>query len=438
MARCAGVWSLVGKGLAVDGDAQLGHRHLLLIGINYAPEPTGIAVNTTGLAEGLVALGWQVTVLTGIPHYPWWSPRPLPPPDSNSAVRVLRRRHYVPRRQSVARRALYEASWALRSLPAMLPPRPVDAVVGVVPSLGGGVLAAAASLRYGVPYALMFQDLLGRAVSQSRYEGAQRVGGLVRRVELSLARRAAGIAVVAEGFRGYLEQGGVRADRIHRVRNPVRMGQPRAARMETRNRLGWRELETVVLHSGNMGAKQALDNVLRAAELVRGDCSLRFVLQGDGHQRQRLEQAARQSALDNVDFLPLAPEDEFPDILAAADVLLVNQGREVKDMSLPAKITCYFAVGLPIVAAVAPESETAAEVAASGAGILVPPEDPAALVAVVRELAGAPERRARLGAAGRRFASMELTAEKTVQDFHALLEAMLATRSVTGQVLTDP
>ena len=41
---------------------------IVIFGINYSPEPTGIATNTTWLAESLVSLGWQVTVVTGVPH----------------------------------------------------------------------------------------------------------------------------------------------------------------------------------------------------------------------------------------------------------------------------------------------------------------------------------------------------------------------------------
>jgi colanic acid biosynthesis glycosyl transferase WcaI len=41
--------------------------HVLIIGINYRPEPTGIGPYTAGLAEHLAARGEEVTVLTGLP-----------------------------------------------------------------------------------------------------------------------------------------------------------------------------------------------------------------------------------------------------------------------------------------------------------------------------------------------------------------------------------
>ena len=47
-------------------------KRVLVVGINYSPEPTGIAPYTTGMAEYLAEQGANVTVLTGVPHYPEW------------------------------------------------------------------------------------------------------------------------------------------------------------------------------------------------------------------------------------------------------------------------------------------------------------------------------------------------------------------------------
>ncbi len=410
---------------------------LLIFGINYAPEETGIAVNTTGIAEGLAQAGWDVTAITGIPHYPAWRRGRVPAADPREPVRVIHRAHYVPRRPSTARRAVYEGSWLASCLPELTRRREVDLVLGVVPSLSGGVLAALAARRCGVPYVLMFQDLMGRAAEQSRFKGARSVSRAVSKMELQLARHAARVAVVADGFRPYLIGGGVPPERIGRVRNPVRMDPPNRERRKTRESLRWQPDEFIVLHSGNMGFKQALENVIRVAELARREHQIRFVLQGDGNQRERLERLSAQRGLTNVSFLPLAPAGEFPNIVAAADLLLVNQGRDVRDMSLPAKITCYFAVGLPVLAAVAADSETGREVSFSEGGIVVEPEKPEALLEAIRCLAADRGRRERLGAAGRRFAVRELRPEQTVRQMVEHLELAMAGRTARHRATVE-
>jgi colanic acid biosynthesis glycosyl transferase WcaI len=400
---------------------------VLIFGINYAPEAISTGVNTTGLAEALPELGWDVTVVTGIPHYPAWQAMPIPSDISYGAVEVIRRRHYIPSRQSLLRRGAFELSWVLSSLPVLRAMPKPDLVLGVVPNLGGAALAAAAATRYRVPYALMFQDLIGRAATQSGVSGASRAAGALRRIELSLARRAAVTAVIAEGFRDYFIEGGVPAQQIARIRNPVRLFAGVKDRAETRARLGWGEGEFIVLHSGNMGYKQGLENVIDAAALAREQCSLRFILQGDGNQRQELEARARGLGLTNLSFLPLAPAEAFPSILAAADLLLVNQRAAVRDMSLPAKITSYFAVGVATLAAVAPESETGKEVVLAGAGEVVRPEDPAALLQAISGLADDPARRAQYGAAGRRYAEHTLSAGEAMANISRVLRSVLAT-----------
>ena len=212
------------------------------------------------------------------------------------------------------------------------------------------------------------------------------------------------------------------------------MAEPTIDPADVRARLGIEPGAVVCLHAGNMGYKQGLANVVACAGLAGSDPGLCFVLMGDGSQRPLLEGLAARRRLANLRFLPIQPAELFPNVLAAADVLLVNQRAEVTDMSLPGKLTSYVLAGRPVVAAVSPNSETAREVVASGCGVVVRPDDPAALLAAVRSLAADPGRRARLGGAGRAYARATLTAAKALAGLEALVE-LIAARAVTARVL---
>ncbi|MFN8556286.1 MAG: glycosyltransferase [Dehalococcoidia bacterium] len=171
-----------------------------------------------------------------------------------------------------------------------------------------------------------------------------------------------------------------------------------------------------------MGFKQGLENVVAAARLAAGQPNPPlFVLMGDGNQRADLQALA--ADLPNVRFLPPQPDGDFPDVLAAADVLLVNQRPSVVDMSLPGKLTSYFVAGRPVVAAVAPHSETAAEITAAGAGLVVDAGDPDALLAAIRVLEANPGRASALGAFGPPYAEAHLSADGAL----ATLERFVAT-----------
>src|SRR5690349_4910819 len=136
-----------------------------IYGINYAPEETGIAPYTTGLAQHLASSGHRVTVATGLPHYPAWR---VPDDQRHSrneqtgGVDIHRRRHYVPRRASAARRGLYELTFYGSGLLARGLPD-ADIAIGITPSLSGALLAASWAKRHNRPYGLIVQDLMGLA-----------------------------------------------------------------------------------------------------------------------------------------------------------------------------------------------------------------------------------------------------------------------------------
>jgi colanic acid biosynthesis glycosyl transferase WcaI len=403
-----------------DGDRPL---DVLIVSTYYWPERAGNAPYVTGVAEYLAARGHHVVVATGFAHYPEWRSSGrglLGIREHRRGVDIRRRRHYVPRKQSATTRALYEGSLCALGATA-LPRRAPDAIIGVSPTLAGAVLARAASTLYRRPYGVVFQDLQGIGALQSGVEGGKRISTLVERTELTLARGAAAVGVIAEGFRAYFEAHGVAPTHIHDLRNWSHDAHPVEDPAATRAKLGWSESDFVCLHAGNMGLKQGLENVLDAAALI-GDPGIRIVLAGDGNDRARLEALASERALSNVSFLPPQPSGEYESMLRAADVLLVNQRATVGEMSLASKLTSYFVAGRPIIAAVAPRSETARELVRAGAGILAAPDDPSALAQAIERarLSVDPE----LGASGRRYAEQHLSAASVLEGYEEFVRTV--------------
>jgi len=396
---------------------------LLILSSYYWPERAGNAPYVTGFAEHMAARGHEVIVATGFAHYPEWQRSGrgvLGVREQRLGVEIRRRRHYVPRHQSATTRALYEGSLASLGLTALPASRP-DAIVGISPTLAGALLARTAATVYRRPYGLVFQDLQGVGALQSGVEGGRRIASLVERAELDLARGATAVGVIASGFRTYFEARGIPAEAIHDLRNwshDVQATEPPAT---ARARLGWRDDQFVCLHAGNMGLKQGLENVLQAAALI-DDPAVSIVLAGDGNERSRLEALAADMRLRNVTFLPPQPSGTYESMLRAADLLLVNQRATVGEMSLASKLTSYFVAGRPVVAAVAPTSETARELVRAGAGILAPPEDPRTLAQTIRSVkAGVdPE----LGENGRRYAESNLSAEAVLESYERFVRTV--------------
>jgi glycosyltransferase involved in cell wall biosynthesis len=86
----------------------------------------------------------------------------------------------------------------------------------------------------------------------------------------------------------------------------------------------------------------------------------------------------------------------------------------VTDMALPGKLTSYMAAGRPVVAAVSPVSETAAELAAAEAGLVVDAGAPYRLLDAIRRLIGDSALADEMGARGRSYAFENFTADKAL------------------------
>ena len=219
-----------------------------------------------------------------------------------------------------------------------------------------------------------------------------------------------GVVVIHDRFQSQVVDGlGVATDRVSVIRNWTHVKSPPAVDVPSaRQALGWGDEEFVVLHAGAIGVKQDLINVVEAAKLAETTgAPLRFVLLGGGSQRGAVEVASR--GVRTIELRDQLEESAFQQALGAADVLLVNELPELSDMAVPSKLTTYFTTGKPIVAATGPDSATAGELEASGAGVRVAPGRPMELVDALLDLRERPEDARRMGANGRAYCETVLT-----------------------------
>ncbi|WP_448809164.1 glycosyltransferase family 4 protein [Agromyces bauzanensis] len=397
---------------------------IAILGLHYSPEPTGNAPYTASLAAGLRRHGHDVRVITAHPHYPEWRVRDgygeWRRSEMIGGVPVTRLSHYVPTRPSGVRRLLSELSFGARLLVAHW--GSPDVVLLVSPALFSSALAGARlrlSRRRPV-HAVWVQDLYTLGVVETG-QGGGALARFMRAVESSTLRAARGVAVIHDRFRDYVvDELGVEHPRVEVIRNWSHL-QPvtDVDRAAVRARLGWGD-ETVVLHAGNIGVKQGLENVVDAARIADvDDAPVRFVILGDGNRRASVKAAAR--GIRSVQFIDPLPDGEFEQVLASADVLLVNERPGVAEMSVPSKLTTYFSTGLPVIAATDAGSVTSGEIATSGGGVRVDAGQPQELLDAVLAMRSDPAGRAAYGAAGRQFRETALGADSAIERYAAWL-----------------
>ena len=403
---------------------------ITILGLNYAPEPTGIAPYTTRLAELLAAEGHDVSVLTGYPHYPEWKLAQgyvgWSRTEVVNGVKLKRLRHFVPRTVSNAQRMHLELSFGARLFFARWH-RP-DAVLIVSPALFATALAVLRA-RFGFTKpstGIWVQDIYSRGLEETGAAGSLS-GKIMKKIEGFVLRSATKVTVIHDRFGDYLtSELGVPASDISTIRNWTHL--PATANVDryaSRRRLGWADDDVIVLHAGNIGVKQGLGNVVEAARLADSlSSNVRFVLLGDGNQRSAVQQLA--VGIKRIQFINPLPDAWFQEALQSADILLVNELIGLREMAVPSKLTSYFATGLPVIAATEADSTTAGEITSSGAGIRVDPSAPGALLLAAEHLSADPVLSATLGAAGRDYAENTLSQDAAIVEYGAWLTKLAA------------
>jgi glycosyltransferase involved in cell wall biosynthesis len=266
---------------------------------------------------------------------------------------------------------------------------------------------------------------LGVAAAQSGIPGGGSVARTTSTLEAWATRRATMVGVVFEAFRPTLIEVGVAPSRIRSVPNWVRLAEPTLSMDATRRRFGWTDGRQVVLHAGNMGHKQGLEQVIAAARPAAERAEpVRFVLAGGGNQEEDL--CAVGAGLPTLDFLGVQPVGLHASLLAAADVLLLSERPTQLDMSLPSKLTSYLAAGRPIVAAVPSSGASAREIERSRAGLLIAAGDPAPMLEAFTRLRSEPVLAAELAAAGPAYPAAHLSAAAGLARAVALVDEIAA------------
>lgn len=404
-------------------------RRVLTLGLNYPPEPTGISPYTGAMAASLAARGDQIRVISAHPHYPQWEIADgygqWSRSDDERGVRLTRVLHYVPSRPSGLRRALSELTFGVRAATQRWG-KP-DAIIAVSPALISTAMTRARSLltHRCVPFVVWVQDLYSLGLAETG-QGGGATGRMMRMIEGWVLRSASRVVVIHERFAERVHVDfEVPRERIEVIRNWTHLpATPPIDRAAARATLGWSPDETVVLHAGNMGVKQGLENVIDAARLAqRDDAPVRFVLLGNGSQRAHLTALAEGS--DRADFIDSLPDEQFTAALQAADILLVNEKRGVAEMAVPSKLTSYFSAGRPVLAATDASGITAEEIRRARAGVTVNAGDPRALLDAVLDLRADPAAAEGFGRNGRHFRATVLDETTAIDAFEAMLSQLI-------------
>lgn len=401
--------------------------NILVHTIFYRPDLVGVAPYTADLCEWLAARGHQVEVVCPPPYYPEWRVRApyragAYASETLDGVYVSRCPIFVPARPRGLWRLAYAASFALSSAWPLLRrmAHPPEVIFVIEPSFLNALPSLAAARLYGARAWLHVQDFeldLAFDMGQFRSGAARRV---LEMAERWILRRFDAVSTISATMRDRLLAKGVCGERALLFPNWVDTGVIAPGRTSSyRAELRLNGDTVVVLFSGSMGDKQALDVLVDAARLLAAERGLCFVICGEGPAAALVREAT--APLPNVRLLPLQPAGRLPDLLILAGIHVLTQRASASDRLLPSKLLGMLASGRPVVATVAPETELGRIVASCG--VIVEPENPRALADALLALARDPDRRTELGRRAREYAVHCCDRAPILEQFERELEA---------------
>lgn len=399
---------------------------ILLLGLNYAPEPIGIGPYTTGLAEALAQAGHEVRVIAGNPYYPQW--RALAGQrgwrrQHEGMVQVDRVPHFIPKAPGGFGRLLQQASFALAAAPGMfiqaLVWRP-HRVIAIAPGLMAAPVALAAARIAGATAWLHVQDFELEAAQATGLMPRTRL--IVRGLE-SLERALLGafdrVSTISPSMCRRLMQKGVRREAVSEQRNWAAQDLVSPLGRPSRFRSEWNiTTPHVALYAGALGHKQGTELVVAAARRLAHRTELTFVLCGNGPHRSALERQAE--GLANIRFHDLQPAEHLSELLGLATMHILPLIAGAADLVLPSKLPNMLASGRPVIATAAKGTGLFDEI--HGCGLAVEPGSIASLCAGIERLIAEPVLAEDLGRAARRRAELRWHRETILAGFVGAIE----------------
>lgn len=366
---------------------------ILFLTENFPPETNAAATRVYERACYWVSWGHEVTVITCAPNFPrgkllagyenrWHQVEMM------SGIRVVRVKTFITKNEGVVLRSLDFLSFYITGTIAALGERRPDVVVATSPQFFAAVAGWTAGALRKIPFVFELGDLWPASIAAVGAIHQNVALRWLERFELFLYRQSACVVALTPSFKKNLVSRGTSGDKVAVVINGVDLFRYSPRPKDERLLATWNlHGRFVVGYVGTHGMAHGLGNVLSAAERLRDDKSIVFMLTGSGAERTALMVRARQRRLDNVIFVPPQPKEHMPAVWSLCDVALVHLRdspafREV----IPSKMFEAMGMGLPLLLA-APKGEASRILAEDGAGFWVPAEDPDELAKTIRRMA---------------------------------------------------
>jgi len=372
-----------------ENDKSADSKRILIYGINYAPELTGIGKYTGEMGAWLARQGHKVEVITALPYYPdweihksykgkWWFTEII------EGVKVHRCPLYVPKNVTSLKRIFHEFSFLAGLFPiwfVTLFQKRFDVVFCISPPFHIAILPLIYAKIRGVKFINHIQDLQLDAAKDLGMITNKHFLRLMFAVEKAIYDKGTHVSTISEGMQQKIREKGIDNEKVFLFPNWVDsvVVRPLSIEHSLRKEMGINYEDKVIMYSGNLGEKQGLEMIIEVAELYKHRKDIHFIISGSGGGKEKLMRITKEAKLSNVKFFPLQPFENLSALLAIADIHLVLQKKSVSDLVMPSKLTSILAAAGCVIVTALPGTTLHNIISCHEMGILIEPESKAAL-----------------------------------------------------------
>jgi colanic acid biosynthesis glycosyl transferase WcaI len=396
---------------------------ILVLNQYYRPGVEATANLLADLCESLAA-DFDVTVVTGRLH----GREDLPSDEMLNGVRVMRTRSTSFDRTKLTHRALNYLTYLADSLVRGLSIDQPQLIMCMTDPPIVGDLGVAMARRFRAPLLVISEDVfpeiateLGRLTNPALVRVLQGLVGYY-------LRRADHVVAIGDRMRERLVAKGADAAQITVIPNWVDTKSLVPGPQDNE----WSQAQDlagkfVVMHSGNVGHAQNLDNLVLATTYLRDLEDLVVPIVGAGARHTEISELAERIDADKVWFLPYQPREALPQSLGSARIHYVGLAKGLSGFVVPSRLYGILAAGRPVIVAADGDSETAGIVAETGCGIVLPPDRPDLLAATIRDAHDGRLDLETMGARGREYVVREADRSVALARYRSLVDRLIAT-----------
>lgn len=398
----------------------------LLVLSQYFPPEVGAPQNRLfELFLRVNQMGIEVTVLTAMPNYPQMEIYPAYSGKSYlcekmNGLTVHRSAIYVSKKRDVLSRLRNYFSFVYSSARcASRLDHKYDLLFCESPPLFLGYSALYLARKKKAKLIFNVSDLWPESAEKLGVVNNRFLLNLAYRLEARLYRRAALVTGQTKGICANIHQR-FPAVKTYWLPNGVDLDFFDPAKIQTgdwRRKQGFAEQDILVLYAGILGIAQGLDVVLKAAEMLKDQSNLKFVLLGNGPEKDALQDTKRRLNLNNVFFMDAVSKEQMPAVLKSVDLVLIPLRKlDLFKGAIPSKIFEALAMELPVLLAVDGEARHLF-VDQGKCAVYIEPENASQMTEALRMLIQNKSFAKELGRNGRNYVNQTFNRDQIARSF---------------------